>query len=52
MNQGEILDDLLHLLKLKQRGEAALTCRGIKALRSNTGGEISHEGVKDCVTMS
>lgn len=27
MNQGEILDNLLHLLELEQRGEAALTCR-------------------------
>ena len=28
VNQGEILDDLLHLLELEQSGEAALTCRG------------------------
>lgn len=28
VNQGEVLHDLLHFLKLEQGGEAALTCRG------------------------
>ncbi len=27
MNQGEVLDNLLHLLKLEQSGEAALACQ-------------------------
>lgn len=27
MNQGEVLDNLLHLFELEQRGEAALACR-------------------------
>lgn len=37
VNQGEVLDDLLHLLELKQRGEAALTCqRGKRINRKRT----------------
>lgn len=28
MNQGEVLDNLLHLLEFEERIEAALTCQG------------------------
>lgn len=46
MNQGEVLDNLLHLLELEERGEAALTCQ--RGRESKTNGTLTERKKQKC----